>query len=121
MFENLEEIISIVLTSVAAVSALIGFIVSSVKNLKNKELAKRAEITNEVADLAKEKVIEIEKMYGQASQMLKAMGFSTGEIKKENVINYIKSQCSDKGIKFDSEYWSEQVEGFIRVMNVNKK
>lgn len=121
MFETIEEILSVATGSVAFISALIGFIISYVKGEKNKKLAQTAEKTIEISELATDKVVEIEKLYSQAATVLKAVGVSTGAIKKENVMNYIESKCVEKGVAFDSEYWSEKVEKLVEVLNTNKK
>lgn len=120
MFETVEQIVSIVMCGAAALSAIAGFIASLAKSFKNKKLARIAEATNEVADLVMEKVVETEKLFSKSSQILKASGVNTGEIKKEQVMSYIEVKCAEKGIKFDSDKWSEQVENLIKVMNANK-
>ncbi len=120
MFETIEEILSVAAAASAAISMLIGFIVTTIKSIKNKKNAKSAETTNDINKSAMEKVIEIEKIFSQASHVLKATGIKTGEIKKENVLNFIRSQCAERGIEFDSDYWSAQIESFISIMNVSK-
>lgn len=121
MFDMLEEIISIIVGSVLLLSTLVGFIVSIVKSFKNKKLANNAQTINEITSLASDKVIEIEKLYSQAAQVLKVMGIQTGAIKKESVMNFIENKCAQKGINFDYDFWSAEVEKLITVMNTNKE
>lgn len=121
MFDMLEEIISIIVGSVLLLSTLVGFIVSIVKSFKNKKLANNAQTINEITSLASDKVIEIEKLYSQAAQVLKVMGIQTGAIKKESVMNFIENKCTQKGINFDYDFWSAEVEKLITVMNTNKE
>ena len=121
MFETVEQIVSIAACVAAALSAAAGFIASLAKSFKNKKLARIAEATNDIADLAMEKVVETEKLFSKSAQILKATGVDTGEIKKEQVMNYIQLKCVEKGLKFDSAKWSEQGENLIKVMNANKK
>lgn len=120
MVETIEEIISIVLGGLALLSALTGFIFSAVKNCKNKKIAKAAQTANEITELAAQKVAEVEKLFSQATYVLKAAGIKTGEIKKESVMTFIKGSCIEKGITFDADYWSEKVEKLVEVLNTNK-
>lgn len=120
MFGYSEEILSAAIGGLAFLSALTGFIVSFVKNSKNKKLTKVAETTNEIAELATEKVAEVEKLFSQAANVLKAVGVKTGEIKKDSVMMFIESQCAEKNIKFDCEYWSVRVEKLVNVLNATK-
>lgn len=121
MFETVEQIVSIAACIAAALSAVVGFIASLAKSFKNKKLARIAEATNEIAELTMQKVVETEKLFSKSAQILKATGVDTGEIKKEQVMNYIQLKCVEKGLKFDSVKWSERVEDLIKVMNTNKK
>ena len=120
MFETIEQIVSIAACIAAALSAVAGFIASLAKSFKNKKLARIAEATNEIAELTMQKVVETEKLFSKSSQILKATGVDTGEIKKEQVMNYIQLECVEKGLAFDSVKWSERVENLIKVLNANK-
>lgn len=120
MFETVEQIVSVIACIAALLSAIAGFIASLAKSFKNKKLARIAEATNEIADLAMEKVVETEKLFSKSAQILIATGVNTGEIKKEQVMSYIEVKCAEKGIEFDSDKWSERVENLIKVMNANK-
>lgn len=119
--ETLDLIVSIIVVSITFISTVAGFIISLIKAIKNRRRANDAQVTNEIENLAIDKITTIEKIYSQASIVLKSMGLKTGKIKKENVMNYIESQCADKGIKFDNEYWSERIEDLVKIMNVNKE
>ena len=121
MFGNLESILSVALGLLTALSAITGWIVSHIKNGKNKKLAKAAEAANEITELAAEKVAEVEKMFLQAANVLKAVGVKTGEIKKESVMMFIERQCAEKNIEFNFEYWSKRVEKLVSVLNANKR
>ena len=121
MFETMEEVISLAACGITALSAIGGLIASLAKGLKNKRLAAKAEAISDIAALAKEKIVETEKTFSKASQVLKATGVDTGEIKKSNVMDYIESRCIEKGVEFDESYWSNQIESLIEVMNANKK
>lgn len=120
MFETIEEIIGIAVGGIALLSAITGFLISLVKCFKSKRLAETANKMNEINVLVTEKVVEIEKLFSEAAHVLKSMGISVGGIKKENVMNYIEFQCTEKGITFDKEYWSNEIERLIKVMNANK-
>lgn len=119
--ETLELLIGAVVVAITLISSVVGFIISLAKSIKNARRADNAEATNEIENMAIDKIAEVEKLYFQASQILKSVGIKTGEIKKENVMNFIETQCVEKGMKFDEAYWSEQVENIVNVMNVNKE
>lgn len=119
--DQIELIASAVAAGVAFLSALTGFIISLIKSIKNARRAETAQATIDVENLAVSKITDVEKVYSQAANILKSMGVKTGAIKKENVMNYIESKCSEKGIKFDEAYWSKQVESLVGIMNVNKE
>ncbi len=120
MFDTVEQIISIAACAAAVVSAIAGLLASLAKSIKNKKLARIAEATNEIASLAMDKVVETEKLFAKSSQILKATGVNTGEIKKEQVMSYIQTKCAEKKVDFDADKWSEQVDNLIKVMNANK-
>lgn len=120
MFETIEEIASIAACGMAALSAIGGFVAALFKNRKNKKIAETAIAISDIADLAKDKIVETEQKFKKSSPILKATGVDTGEIKKDAVMRYIQSRCNDSGIAFDEPYWSEQIEKYIDVMNVNK-
>ena len=101
MFETIEQILSVTLGGFALLSAVTGLIVSLLKNCKNKKIAGTAEKINGIAELAVQKVIDVEKLFSQASSVLKAVGIKTGEIKKESVMTYLEGCCMEQKIAFD--------------------
>lgn len=119
--DMIEIIISAAMAGVAFLSALLGFIISLIKAIKNGRRADGVQATMDIEDLAIDKITNVEKIYSQASKIMKNMGVKTGEIKKDNVMNYIESKCAEKGIKFDREYWSNQVEELVQLINVNRE
>ena len=121
MSEIIRQIMSIAAYAAAILSAVAGFIVSLAKSIKNKKLARIAEAVNEISELVAEKVAETEELFSSSAQTLKAEDKNTGEIKKERVMSFIESKCAEKGVKFDSEKWSNLIENLLKVMNGNKK
>ena len=117
MFETIEQILSVALGGFALLSAVTGLIVSLLKNCKNKKIAGTAEKINGITELAVQKVIEVEKLFSQASSVLKAVGIKTGEIKKESVMTYLEGCCMEQKIAFDSDYWAEKSEKLVEVLN----
>lgn len=101
----LEQIASAVATGVVLISTLIGLIIGIIKSAKTARCANIEKAMQEIENLTISKVIDIEKMYSQASRILHSAGIKTGEIKKENVMNYIEAQCNEKKIDFDRDYW----------------
>ncbi len=121
MFNMIEQLIGIIACGAAALSAIAGLIASLAKSVKSKKLARIAQATNEIAELVMEKVVETEQAFSKSSQILKATGVDTGEMKKEQVMNYIQTMCAERKVRFDADKWSEQVDGLIKVMNANKR
>lgn len=120
MFDKIESILAFAITALGFLGMAAGFVTSFLKNAKNKKLAAFAQKTNDIIELTKGKIIEVEKLFDQANRALKASGVKTGTIKKENVLNFIESQCVAKDIAFNKEYWSDQIESLIEIMNIKK-
>lgn len=113
---NIENIIYITIVIIS----LLGFIISVIKAIKNSKNLSLLETISEIENLAITKISEIEKLYSRASNVLNSIGVKTGDIKKENVMSYIKTICSKNKIEFDEEYWSVQIEKLVSLMNTNK-
>ena len=121
MFETVQAVLTFCVAVATAVSTGSAFVVAFLKNMKNKRLAAIAKKTNEISELAKARIMDVENLYSQANDALKASGIKTGELKKENVMCYLEGRCADKGVKFDPAYWSEQIESLIKIMNIKKQ
>ena len=107
--------------------SVIGFIVTvavptvvvlvrKVKNLKaaNND-AERAAIVSDILSEAKNLVVAAEELYKDTNAILKAQGKSCGALKKDKVMTDIQQLCLSKGINFDKDFWSAEVEKIVAV------
>ena len=120
MFETVQSILTFCVAAATIISMASAFVIAFLKNVESKKLAAAARKTNEIAELAKARIMEVEHLYSRANDALKAYGVKTGEIKKEGVMWYLESKCVEKHIKFDPAYWSDQIESLIKIMNIKK-
>jgi len=99
MFEKIETIVAIVVAGLSIISALWAFF----KNLKGKKLA-------DVKNLVKNIVKNAESMYGATK----------GEQKLSHSLKLVEELCKDRGLSFDSEYWTQEIESLVAILNHNK-
>lgn len=87
--------------------------------------AEEAKIKNELLELANTLVGDIETAYKQFDTIIKAQtGKGVGAMKKESVMTKLQAACIEKGVAFDSEYWSAKIDEIVkltRTVNVNAK
>lgn len=81
------------------------------KNAKS-ESEKKAAI-NDMREAAQNFIIEAEELYRNVDTVMKQNGSSCGKIKKDGVMNKLMSLSLEKGIAFDSEYWSKTVDELV--------
>lgn len=89
--------------------SLISFIFALVKNIKDKNF-------NKVKDLVKGFVQEANNL--KAKDGVTAV---SGVTKKEIVMSKIRVACTNFGVKFNEEVWSNIVEIYVDLMNTEKK
>ena len=91
-------------------------LVRKAKDLKNaKTEAERQEIINEILGEAKNFVVSAEEMYKSVNDILKTQGVSCGALKKDKVMTSIQQLCISKGINYDADFWSAEVEKIVAV------
>lgn len=98
---GVEEIIRIVSLSVSLGISLIGFIITLVKSIKNAIQTKNwAALKTELQGF-----------------ITKAEGFAhyTGEEKKEIVLAWASQFCVNRGMKFDAEKVSNEIEELVKL------
>ncbi|MGN0805359.1 MAG: hypothetical protein ACI4MS_08255 [Candidatus Coproplasma sp.] len=115
---TIDKIISIILTVASfVITVLIPTLIVWKKNkkaLKNaKDEAERQEIINSILDETKNFVVSAEDMYRSVNDILKVQGVSVGALKKDKVMTSIQQLCIAKGLEYDADFWSEEVEKIV--------
>lgn len=125
---NLEQILTIVSTIASFLFVtLIPSVILLIKKWKAYKNAKTNEeqqkILNEISDASIKFIQDAEDAFKSVDVVLKSKGEAgCGAMKKENVMTKIQSLCMQKGIDFDTEYWSARVEELVTMTKkVNAK
>lgn len=97
---------------------LIPSIIALVKNVKAAKEAKteaeREAIKNDMLNQLRALVSAAEQTYKSVDDILKSKGQKgCGELKKKAVMSDLQNYAYDKGVAFDKEYWSKQVDEVV--------
>ena len=103
----MEEIIKIVCTTgVSTLGLIASVIVAIVQSIKKGNVKKQDSIYEKMLD-SMEKAEEVYKIIADK-------GIDTSFLKKQYVMNDLQIYANSKGIKFDLELWSEEIERMIQ-------
>ena len=103
----MEEIIKIVCTTgVSTLGLIASVIVAIVKTIKKGNVKKQDSIYEKMLD-SMEQAEEVYKVIAEK-------GIDTSFLKKQYVMNDLQIYANSKGIKFDIELWSEEIERMIQ-------
>ena len=103
----MEEIIKIVCTTgVSTLGLIASVIVAIVQSIKKGNVKKQDSIYEKMLD-SMEKAEEVYKIIADK-------GIDTSFLKKQYVMNDLQIYANSKGIKFDIELWSEEIERMIQ-------
>ena len=103
----MEEIIKIVCTTgVSTLGLIASVIVAIVQSIKKGNVKKQDSIYEKMLD-SMEKAEEVYKIIADK-------GIDTSFLKKQYVMNDLQIYANSKGIKFDLELWSEEIERMIK-------
>lgn len=103
----MEEIIKIVCTTgVSTLGLIASVIVAIVQSIKKGNVKKQDSIYEKMLD-SMEKAEEVYKIIADK-------GIDTSFLKKQYVMNDLQIFANSKGIKFDLELWSEEIERMIQ-------
>lgn len=125
--EQLEKIITIVSTVAGfLLTCLIPTVIVMINRIKAvrraKTEAERQAAINELKALAQGFVVDAESLYKDIDAIVKQNGKSCGAVKKDSVMTKIQDACLTKGIVFDKEFWSKEVDDLVTVTRqVNAK
>lgn len=97
---------------------LIPSIIALVKNVKAAKEAKteaeRVAIKNDMLNQLRALVSAAEQTYKSVDDILKSKGQKgCGELKKQAVMSELQNYAYEKGVAFDKEYWSKQVDEVV--------
>lgn len=101
-------------------------LVKTVKQAKNaKTDAEKQAIYNSLLDEVNNLITNAEETYKNVDTILKAQtGKGSGAVKKELVMTKLQASCLQKGIEFDSQYWSNKIDELVamtKTVNTNTK
>ena len=103
----MEEIIKIVCTTgVSTLGLIASVIVAIVQSIKKGNVKKQDSIYEHMLDSME----QAEEVYKKK----KKKGIDTSFLKKQYVMNELQIYANSKGIKFDLELWSEEIERMIQ-------
>lgn len=103
----MEEIIKIVCTTgVSTLGLIASVIVAIVQSIKKGNVKKQDSIYEKMLD-SMEKAEEVYKIIADK-------GIDASFLKKQYVMNDLQIYANSKGIKFDLELWSEEIERMIQ-------
>ena len=109
------------------VATLIPSVIALVKYVKSYKAAKteaeKQAIYNDLISEVNELIAEAEQTYKQVDTIIKQQGGSgSGKVKKDSVMTKLQAYCTEKGVAFDSEYWSAKIDEIVALTKqVNAK
>lgn len=134
--ETIKTVLTLVPVALAAISAVITFIVAWKAKSKAKNAAAtatteaekaKAEAELNAAELAMEQaaksfITEAETVYKSVDDFLKARGQSAGSLKKETVLAKLRTYAIENGITLDVNAWSDKIDELVKfTKSVNSK
>ena len=103
----MEEVIKIIATTgVSTLGLIASIIVAVVQSIKKGNVKKQDSIYEHMLD-SMEQAEEVYKVIAEK-------GIDTSFLKKQFVMNDLQIYANSKGIKFDIELWSEEIERMIK-------
>ncbi len=117
MIQIIETVLGICIGCLTVVSLVAGIIVKLFRNSKNKKLEETAKMAEEISKFAEAAINEIENI-DIRTQSNQVHHIKTGMRKKLEAMEAIEEYCKHKGIMFDREFWSEEVDKIVEQMNL---
>lgn len=103
----MEEIIKVIATTgVSTLGLIASIIVAIVQTIKKGNVKKQDSIYEHMLDSME----QAEEVY----KFISEKGIDTSFLKKQYVMNELQIYANSKGIKFDLELWSEEIERMIQ-------
>lgn len=98
---------------IAAIPSLIGLIKAIKARIKATKLAEKEAAENDLLSQLNSFIAEVEEVYDNVNQVLKARGQSAGPAKKESVLSKLRTYALDHGYDFDAEFWGEKIDEVV--------
>lgn len=119
---------------IAIISSVAGFLftvliptfvvmINRIKAAKSaKTEAEKQEALNDLKQLAQGFIVEAENLYKDIDAIVKEKGKTCGAVKKDSVMTKIQDACLMKGIAFDKDFWSAEIDDLVTMTRkVNAK
>ena len=121
-----NEILYIIYLAAGLVVGIIPAIIGFVKAHKEKKTAKTIADTEaaekDMIAHAETLIVAAEDFYKSLDTILKSQNESAGPYKKESVLSKLQAYATEKGYKFDINYWSEKINQIVALTkSVNAK
>lgn len=124
---DIKDILTIVITIASFLfTVLIPTFVVMINRIKavrkaKTEAEKQAAI-NDLRELATSFIVDAEVLYKDIDSIVKQQNKTCGAIKKDSVMTKIQDAAITKGVEFDKEFWSEEVDKLVAMTRkVNAK
>ena len=124
---QIKDILTIVITLASFfLTVLIPTFIVMINRIKAVKAAKteaeRQAALADIKSLAQNFIVEAESLYKDIDAIVKQNGKSCGAVKKDSVMTKIQDACLTKGIAFDKEFWSKEVDDLVTITRqVNAK
>ena len=117
---QIKDILTIVITLASFfLTVLIPTFIVMINRIKAVKAAKteaeRQAALADIKDLAQNFIVEAETLYKDIDAIVKREGKTCGAVKKDSVMTKIQDACLTKGITFDKEYWSKEVDDLVTI------
>lgn len=124
---DIKDILTLVITIASfLLTVLIPTVVVMINRIKAVKAAKteaeRQAAISDIKTLAQNFIVEAESLYKDIDTLMKQNGKSCGAVKKDSVMTKIQDACLGKGVVFDKEFWSKEVDDLVAITRqVNAK
>lgn len=104
------------------IPSIVGYAQARKKAKNARTEAEKQTALNDLKSLAQGFVVDAESLYKDIDAIVKEKGKTCGAVKKDSVMTKIQDACLTKGVVFDKEFWSKEVDDLVEVTRqVNAK
>lgn len=108
--EFISTIVAVTTNVITLTILVYKFIASSRKLAKSKTAEEKAAAKNELRELMNSLMVNAEHFYSDYQIMKSAGSKGLGPLKKDQVLTKMNQYCLNRGLEFDSEFWSKQID-----------
>ena len=119
-----ETIFKIIIAAITfLIATLIPSIIALVKYVKSYRSAKtdaeKQAIYNDMLGEANKLIAAAEEKYRELDMLIKSQGGAgCGKDKKDDVLTKLQLYCNEKGLSFDSDYWSKKIDEIVALTKI---